>query len=268
MSEIKHVGADTDLIISQNSVEFTPVKVDFKDYEYIKSSAERLNIELKGREVIEDNVQESKKLVAEVRKQFNTLDQMRKDTEKQALADLNVFKDQVKEIGSIIGEGEDVVRSQIRELDDMQREAKREKVKELWDDHAGRYKFTSWFGWEYWFEERFLNKTQSLNKLEENLVKWLEAREADVSVIDSYTEREELMGYYLDHRGDLSRALVQLNHEKERKKQLEQVEKSVSRTKKVSQAYTVTVYDEVNYRKLLHWLNDNGVDYTKNVIEL
>ena len=61
---MKHVGSDTDLIISQNSVEFTTVKVDFKDYEYIKSSAERLNIELKGREVTEDNVQESKKLVA------------------------------------------------------------------------------------------------------------------------------------------------------------------------------------------------------------
>ena len=96
----------------------------------------------------------------------------------------------------------------------------------------------------------------------------MEAHETDVAVIDSYPEREELMGYYLDHRGDLSRALVQLNHEKERKKQLEQVEKTVSRVKKVSQAYTVTVYDEANYRKLLHWLNDNGVDYTKDVIEL
>ena len=178
------------------------------------------------------------------------------------------YQDQIKEIGSIIGEGEDVVRSQIRELDDVQREAKREKVKELWDDHAERYKFVSWFGFEYWFEERFLNKSQSLNKLEESLVKWLEAHETDVLVIDSHPEREELMGYYLDHRGDRSRALVQLNHEKERKKQLEQVEKTVSRTKKVSQAYTVTVYDEVNYRKLLHWLNDNGVDYTKDVIEL
>ena len=268
MSEIKHVGADTDLIISQSSVEFTPVKVNFKDYEYIKSSAERLNLELKAREVNEDNVQESKKLVAEVRKQFNALDQMRKDTEKEVMAEFNVFKDQVKEIGSIIGEGEDVVRSQIRELDDVQREAKKEKIKELWDDHAGRYKFVSWFGFEYWFEERFLNKTQSLNKLEESLVEWLEAHETDVSVIDSYPEREELMGYYLDHRGDLSRALVQLNHEKERKKQLEQVEKTVSRVKKVSQAYTVTVYDEADYRKLLHWLNDNSVDYTKDVIEL
>ena len=184
------------------------------------------------------------------------------------MAEFNVFKDQVKEIGSIIGEGEDVVRSQIRELDDTQREAKREKVKELWDDHAGRYKFTSWFGFEYWFEERYLNKTQSLNKLEETLVKWLESHETDVAVIDSYPEREELMGYYLDHQGNLSRALVQLNHEKERKKQLEQVEKTVSRVKKVSQAYAVTVYDEGAYRKLLHWLNDNSVDYTKDIIEL
>lgn len=265
---MKYVGSDTDLIISQNSVEFTPVKVDFKDYEYIKSSAERLNIELKGREVTEDNVQESKKLVAEVRKQFNVLDQMRKDTEREAMADLNVFKNQIKEIGHIITEGEDVVRSQIRELDDVQREAKRDKIEEMWDEHADRYEFTSWFGWDYWFEERFLNKTQSLNKLEEALVEWLEAREADVSVIDTYTEREELMGYYLDHQGNLSRALVQLNHEKNRKKQLEQVEKTVSRVKKASQAYTITVYDEADYRKMLHWLNDNSVEYTKNIIEL
>ena len=85
MSEMKYVGSDTDLIISQNSVEFTPVKVYFKDYEYIKSSAERLNIELKGREVTEDNVQESKKLVAEVRKQFNVLDQMRKEDRKSVV---------------------------------------------------------------------------------------------------------------------------------------------------------------------------------------
>ena len=140
MSEMKYVGSDTDLIISQNSVEFTPVKVDFKDYEYIKLSAERLNIELKGREVTEDNVQESKKLVAEVRKQFNVLDQMRKDTEKEVMAEFNVFKDQIKEIGHIIGEGEDIVRSQIRELDDVQREAKREKIEEMWDEHARRYK--------------------------------------------------------------------------------------------------------------------------------
>lgn len=154
----------------EEGFKYTPAVVQFSDYERIKEQAEDLNMILNQVQVSDENLKLAKKLVAQVSKQFNVLDQQRKDTKKAIMGNFEEYESQVKEIGYIVSEGENMVRGKIRELEEQEREEKEQEIKELWDKHSEHYAFTEWFGYEFWFKPQFLNKTKSVNKTEEELV--------------------------------------------------------------------------------------------------
>ena len=257
-----------DLAPSSEGLSFTPAKVDFNDYDRIRSEALMLNDILHQLQIDEDNVKMAKKLVAGVRAQVNVLDTERKEAKKRVMEEFNEFELQVKEISSIVGEGENLVRSKIRQLEEIEREEKLEDVKELWEEHSSRYEFTSWFGFGKWFDSRYLNKTQSLNKTEEELVSWLESTRNDVMVIDSHASREDLMVIYNQNGGKLSEALITLQQVEVEKQEYKQTERVVDNKKKVQKRYVITLYDESEYLRLIQLADRYGLIYDKEVVEV
>ena len=256
---------DFQLSVQDGGLTYTPANIIFSDYERILADAEKLNMLLNQVQVTEDNLQLAKKLVAETRKQFNILDQQRKDIKKFILEDYQDFEKQVKEIGSVISEGENLVRGKIRELEEIEREEKWDKVFELWEEHSGRYEFTSWIGFDDWYEPRYTNKSQSLSKTEEELIEWLEEKRNDVLVIDASPDREELMFHYRDSL-NLSDAILKVNQQKEAVKNFEQTKRVKDKVEKSKKVYRVTVYSEGDYHNLLSWLRCNQIEFTKEVI--
>lgn len=249
----------------QEGFSYTPATVRFSDYERIKGQAEDLNMILNQVQVSEENLKLAKKLVAEVRKQYNVLDQQRKDAKKAIMGNFSDYESKVKEIGFIVSEGENLVRGKIRELEEIERDEKASEIKELWDEHSTHYDFVSFYGYDEWFEPRLLNKTQSVNKTEEELVQWLQRVQNDMKVIDSQPEREDLMLLYKSNQGDLSKALIELNKIQEQRKQVELLSRVEDRMESEERTYTITLYSEDTYHKVLKWLQDNDIDYTKEV---
>lgn len=254
-----------DLIIPENAVKFTPAKVEFNDYERILKEAEQLNVMLHSAEITEDNLALSKKLVAEVRKKVDALDRQRIDGKKLVLEDFSQFEEQIKLIESTVQEGENIVRGKIREFDEIERQAKLVQVQELWDTHAPRYEFTDWLTFDQWFEERFLNKSQSINKTEEHLVEWLENVRSEIQVIDNHTDREELMVLYKGNGHNLSKALLELA---EHKRELEtmrsqrRVEEAISSTVEVHVSFKLTgTTTEVKYEALVNFMKRHDIEY-------
>lgn len=248
----------------ENGFTYSPAKVTFSDYERIMGEAVRLNELLSQVEVTEENIGLAKKLVAKTRSQFNILDQERKDAKKNILSDFENFEKQVKEIGQVISEGENLVRSKIRELEEKEREEKKDKILKLWEEHSHRYEFTDWIKFTDWYEDRFANKTQSLNKLEEELIQWLEQRRQDIKVIDDNPDREEMMYFYKESL-NLSDAMLKVTEKKKQIEQLEQTKRVQERTVTQDKEYSFTVYSENDYHNVLKFLRENKIYFSKEV---
>lgn len=249
---------------------FVPAKVTFGDFERIKAQALMLNDLLNQVEVDEENVKTAKRLVAGVREQVNRLDRERIDNKKRVLEQYTVFEGQVKEINAIVSEGEDLVRSKIRQLEEVERDRKRELVESMWDDHAGRYEFTEYFGYDYWFDEKFTNKSQSMNKLEEQLVQWLEAKRSDIMFIDSHQSREDLLVIYRENGGKLSEALLTLQdieREKDELKGTKRVNVSVRPTEPMHK-YIITLHTSVDAMKVIEFMGQNEIQYGYKIEEV
>lgn len=252
---------------TDEGLSFIPAKVNFNDYDRIRSEALMLNDILHQIDINEDNVKMAKQLVAGVRAQVNVLDTERKEAKKRVMQEFNEFELQVKEINSIVGEGENLVRSKIRQLEEIEREEKMELVKELWDVHSPRYEFISWFGFDKWFDSRYLNKTQSINKTEEELVSWLESTRNDVMVIDSHASREDLMVIYNQNGGKLSEALITLQNIEAEKQEYKRADKVQDVQKKVVKRYIITLYNDAEYTKLVQLADRYAMDYDTEVVE-
>lgn len=250
---------------SVSGFSYTPATVTFSDFHRILEEADMLNSLLSQVQVDDENIKTAKKLVAEVRKQFNVLDRQRIEAKKDILGNFSDYEQQVKEIGAVVQEGENLVRSKIRELEEIERAEKEEEVRALWEERSDQYEFTEWLTYEDWFEPKYLNKSQSLNKTEEELVEWLEAKRNDVMVIESHQQREELMIYYKQNDFSLALAMNQLAQFEAQKKELVQTKRVEDVVSKDREMYHITVYDEDDYFKMIGWLNRNDIVFTVDV---
>ena len=94
------------------TLEFEVGKISFNAYENIKNKALKLSENLKTVEVSEENIKESKKLIAEVNKDVKKLEDYRIKVKKEMSKPYNDFEIQVKEIVKIVKEADEYVRSQ------------------------------------------------------------------------------------------------------------------------------------------------------------
>ncbi|MGK9347623.1 DUF1351 domain-containing protein, partial [Melissococcus plutonius] len=94
-----------DLIIQEfdeNALVVDIGTIQFSAFDQIKQSATKLANHIEKVEVTEDNVKESKKLVATVSKQVKKLNDKRIKVKRQMLEPYNDFEKQVKEITDIV----------------------------------------------------------------------------------------------------------------------------------------------------------------------
>lgn len=253
-----------DIAIQQDSVKFTPAKVEFSDYELILNQAEELNNLLHHVEITEDNVKLGKKLVAEVRKKVDQLDRQRIDGKKFILQEFDDFEKQIKEIKSVVQEGDNIVRSKIRTLEEAEREKKLVQVKALWEERAPQYEFTDWLTFDKWFEDKYLNKSQSLNKTEEALVEWLERIRSDIQVIDAHDDREQLMVLYKNNGQSLSTTLLEwTNHQKEVANMATQrrVEDEDDVEEEIEEFKLTLKCSQFTFDRVCQWLERKGIEY-------
>ena len=177
------------------TLEFEVGKITFNAYENIKNKALKLSENLKTVEVSEENIKESKKLIVEVNKDVKKLEDYRIKVKKEMLKPYNDFEIQVKEIVKIVKEADEYVRSQIRELEEIERENKKAIVKEMFENKAKHYDFNEIITFDKFFKESMSNKTTSLDKIENELSEWLEQRKMDIEVIKSLKDDEVLKEY-------------------------------------------------------------------------
>ena len=237
-------------------VEFEVGKITFNAYEHIKNKALKLSENLKTVEVSEENIKESKKLIAEVNKDVKKLEDYRIKVKKEILKPYNDFEIQVKEIVKIVKEADEYVRSQIRELEEVERENKKAFVKEMFENKIKHYDFNKMITFDNFFKENMANKTTSLEKIENELSEWLEQRKMDIQIIKNLRDSEVLKEYL--ETFNLALAIENAKVKEEKNKKVEEVMK---KTEKSSKKYIFIISEEKDAKLAEMLLKENKINY-------
>ena len=238
------------------TLEFEVGKISFNAYENIKNKALKLSENLKTVEVSEENIKESKKLIAEVNKDVKKLEDYRIKVKKEMLKPYNDFEIQVKEIVKIVKEADEYVRSQIKELEEIERENKKAIVKEMFENKAKHYDFNEIITFDKFFKESISNKTTSLDKIENELSEWLEQRKMDIEVIKSL-KHDEVLKEYLE---TFNLALV-IENAKVKEEENKKIEEVMKKTEKSSKKYIFIISEEKDAKLAEMLLKENKINY-------
>lgn len=173
-------------------------------------------------EVTEENIKDSKKLVARIRKACNSLEDQRKAVRKKLLEPYEELVVKVRDINDIASEAEQLIRDQIKVLEEKEREDKESQLRNIFQKRLRPYSYSEFMKFEDFLEPRHLNKTQSIDKTESEMVVWLQQKQIDLELLRNQSESlnvptEELFEHYL-RTDNLTKTITDFQKRNERKK--------------------------------------------------
>lgn len=260
----------------------TQGKVIFQDYDNILEEAQNLANHVKQVNVTEENIKESKRLVAQMNNRVKEINDTRKEVKKTILQPYNEFETQVKTIEGVINDAVNHVRVQERELTEKERNDKKQEIAKLFDMRIQHYDFESVMGFAEFIENKHMNKSYSMAKVEQDLVQWLEKVRRDLAMIDRHAEkypedRDELIVEYQNTQ-NISKSFDNMEKRKEQKRKVAEqakqrelaakrdIRKQEEQQNETSQ-YQLTV-SEKDFKLVTEFLKRNEIDYTSKKIKL
>lgn len=200
--------------------------------------------------VDEDNYKKAKTDRAALNNLVKLVSDKRKQVENDVFAQWLQDKKDIMQVEKTIKEASDKLGAGINEVDNAEKELKKNQIKELWANMTNnKYPF------ELVFEERYLNKTVKNKEIEESLSnKFMKAEEQlsfiEASLPDDELQAEQVIQLFCKTL-DLSKATERINEIKEAKAKLkEKVNAQIEQSKqaqmeRVNAAATQNQLDEV-----------------------
>jgi hypothetical protein len=242
------------------AIEVRQGSVTFPFYEDLKSQALELAANMDNVEVNEETIKDSKKLLAAVNKRVKELEDRRIKIKRLMLEPYDLFEKQVKEIVGIVKEADETLRQQVRDLEEIERHAKREAIEDLFDKRKNLYTLGDMLSLDDFLLPKHLNKTQSIEKTEEEMIEFLEMTEKDVKVMQRLGDVQAHLKAYLDCF-DLALAMTTVNEAKERQKQIEKSQ-AIAKNENAVTVKTFTVYDEKDFLLVEMYMKNNRIKFT------
>ena len=132
----------------------------------------------------DDSIKEAKADKAQLNKFITALENERKAVKKQCLQPYEDFEKKIKELVAIVDEPVKLIDTQVKAYEEKQKDEKLEKIKELWEgtEHP------EWLQCSRIFDQRWLNATFSLKKVQEAIDVKLEQIAADIKTLEALSE--------------------------------------------------------------------------------
>lgn len=230
----------------------------FNDYERLLSEATLIAEKLNEMEVNEDNIKSQKKLLAKVNRSVKELNDRRIAIKKEILEPYAAFEKQVKEIEAIIKEADERLRNQAREIEEAERVEKKKRIHEIWDLRIQQYDLAKMVEFEGWIQPNHLNKSFSINKVEDEMVIFLESVEKDLGVINTMDNSKEIIAEYLNTLSIAEAIEIVNSRIKAQEKQAEMLKEiGIKADKKYM--FILKSEKDMKFAKML--LNENNIEF-------
>jgi hypothetical protein len=184
--------------IQEYQIQVLPGGITFPEYENLLQEAKQIAEAIDQMEVTKENIKSTKKTLATVNKAVKRLNDERIRVKKLVLAPYEAFAEQVKEIETIVKTADERVRQQVRDMEEAEREGKKEALCEIYEKRIQLYDFARIMTFDDWLEPQHLNKTVTLTKAEKDMTDWLEKVERDIATLSKMQHPEELIRTYKD----------------------------------------------------------------------
>ena len=257
--------------IPDSSIKFTVSEIKY-DFTHLKEKALHIQEDLKTVVVTEDTVKSNKKLVAELNKISARLEDERKLVKNKLLEPYTKLEIDVKEIVNIIKETDNSIRSQIRELEEIERESKKESILEIYNKRAELYNLSDFTDFEDIITTSHLNKTTTMKSIEQDIVDYFERVKNDINTINVLDNKSIVLEYYLDTK-DLTTSIQLAKQREEREKQVQAISKSNDDIKVNDELnnslrsegrgfkYVIGINDDKDFKLFELLMKDGGVEY-------
>lgn len=234
-------------------VAYSIAPVSFPAYESCKQQAQAVAEYIGGLELTEDNVKEVKENLAKCRKVTEALNRKRIDIKKQILQDYEDFDRKVKELVFIVDNADSALRTKVREMEEKERQEKKEQIRALWDKRAGLYRISKVCdeAFDKFLTPKHLNKTTTMKAVEKAMTDWLERTEKDLELLSGMGP--EFEAEYISCF-DLNKAISEVHDRKTR------VEAVVNNPAAEPTA-TFTVYGTANINLARMLFEKNGINF-------
>ncbi|UBH10111.1 DUF1351 domain-containing protein [Macrococcus armenti] len=243
-----------------------PSEVEFVGYEQLKASAIKLAERVAEVQVTTENVKQSKKLIAEINKESKAINDARIKLKKDLLKPYEDIELKVKEIDVIIKQANDNVKSQISELDQLERQEKKVQIEEIFNKRIKNYKFKDLFTFDDFIEPTHLNKSVSINKVEDEIVTWLERIRNDFEVIKTLEHSDEVLTEYQEIK-DLALSIQSVTNRHQRladnRKAIENAKSKKELRNEIK--YVTFAIREENSKFVELLLKENNIEFKTNI---
>ena len=251
--------AKNDLMLNLEQIQVIQGSISFPEYENIKQQALQLAENIESVQVNEDNLKQSKKLLASVNKRCKELDGERIRIKKLMLEPYQEFEDQVKEIVGIVKQADETVRQQVKDLEEAERLKKEVEIWDIWDKRIKQYKLGDLIPFTDFIKPKHLNKSTSIEAAEKDMVDFLEQTERDIKVLQKMPDLSAHVSAYIGTY-DLAQAMDQVMRENERRRQIEATQAQKKNPSYV-QAYKFKIFGEKDKALLEMFMQKNKINY-------
>lgn len=238
------------IIVQQGSIVFN-------DFERIKQQATVLAENIKNVEVNEENIKQSKKMLAAVNNRIKDLESKRIEIKKTMLEPYTDFESKVREIVQIVKDADDFVRQQVKELEEIERQQKHDHLEEIFEKRIKHYSFRDLFGFKDFLQPKHLNKTASIEATEKEMVLFLEKLTQDMKVIENMPNAQEVLSAYIDTK-DLAAALSIIQAQEQRRKA---IEASRAIDKNARSSFIFEVYDQKDFKIVQLYMQQENIKF-------
>lgn len=160
-----------------------PEKISF-NYEELKQELQEKATLYASIVYGDDEIKQAKEDKAKLNKLKKALNDERIRREKEYMKPFNEFKAQVNEIIGIIDKPVNIIDSQVKTYEEKKKKEKLEKIQEYWEstEHPG------WLKCNAIFDQKWLNTTFSMKKVQEAIDGQLAQIEADLKTLEALPE--------------------------------------------------------------------------------
>lgn len=240
--------------IDDSQIVYKPCDITFGGFDNLLEQSKKLAYEIENVEVNEENIKQSRKLLAAVNKRLKELDDKRISIKKEVLVPYNVFESQVKEIVNIVKEADNIVRVQVREMEEKERELKKQEIEKLFNKRISTFKYSELFTFYDFFKQSYLNKTTSMNRIELEMVGWFAKIENEVAVISTLPNSTKILAQYKQTK-DLALSIQYVNE----REMIENVVKKV--VEPMSNQFIITLTDEKDMKLVEMFMKEQQINY-------
>lgn len=132
----------------------------------------------------EESIKEAKADKAKLNKFITALDDQRKEIKKQCLKPYEEFEKKIKELVAIVDEPVQLIDSQVKTYEEKKKNEKLKKIQEYWESTE----HPDWLKCNAIFDQRWLNTTFSMKKVQEAIDERLAQIAADLKTLETLPE--------------------------------------------------------------------------------